>query len=74
MYRAARAAPEKAPGMQRKKLLEGYRTEAIGADANRVRCHGKWIPLGVSNKQDFALTPLYTVGRVLRVLRRPTWS
>jgi hypothetical protein len=29
-------------------LLEGYRTEAVGADVTSVRRGGKWLPLGIS--------------------------
>jgi len=28
-------------------LLEGYRTDAVGADVTSVRCKGKWLPLGI---------------------------
>ena len=31
VYRAVQAVAEKVPGLKRKKLLEGYRTEAVGA-------------------------------------------
>ena len=48
VYRAVQAAAEKVPGMKRKKLLEGYRTGAVGADVTSVRCKGKWLPLGIS--------------------------
>jgi len=48
VYRAVQAAAEKVPGMKQKKLLEGYRTKAVGADVTSVRCNGKWIPLGIS--------------------------
>jgi hypothetical protein len=48
VYRAVQAVAEKVPGMKRKKLLEGYRTGALGADVTSVRCKGKWLPLGIS--------------------------
>lgn len=48
VYRAVQAAAEKVPGMKREKLLDGYRTEAVGADLTSVRCNGKWLPLGIS--------------------------
>ena len=48
VYRAVQAAAEKVPGMQRERLLDGYRTKAVGADVTSVRCNGKWLPLGIS--------------------------
>lgn len=48
VYRAVQAAAEKVPGMKREKLLEGYRTKALGADITSVRCNGKWLPIGIS--------------------------
>jgi hypothetical protein len=34
--------------MQQRKLLDGYRTKAVGADVTSVRCRGRWLPLGIS--------------------------
>lgn len=48
VYRAVQAAGEKVHGMQRKKIIEGYRTKAVGADVTSVRCNGKWVALGIS--------------------------
>lgn len=48
VYRAVQSAAEKVPGMQQRKLLDGYRTKAVGADVTSVRCNGKWLPLGIS--------------------------
>jgi len=48
VYRAVQAVAEKIPGMKQAHLLEGYRTEAVGADVTSVRCGGKWLPLGIS--------------------------
>lgn len=48
VYRAVQAVAEKVPGMRQKKLLDGYKTGAIGADVTSVRCRGKWLPLGIS--------------------------
>ena len=48
VYRAVQAAAEKVPGMKQEKLVEGYRTSAVGADVTSVRCNGKWLPIGVS--------------------------
>jgi transposase-like protein len=48
VYRAVQAAAEKVPGLKQKKLVEGYRTKAVGADITSVRCNGKWLTLGIS--------------------------
>ncbi len=48
VYRAVQAAAKKVPGMKQEKLLDGYRTGAVGADVTSVRCKGKWMPLGIS--------------------------
>jgi transposase-like protein len=48
VYEAVQAAAERVPGMKQKKLLEGYRTCALGADLTSVRCKGQWLPLGVT--------------------------
>jgi hypothetical protein len=48
VYRAVQAVAEKVPGMKQQKLLDGYRTGAVGADVTSVRCKGKWLPLGIS--------------------------
>ena len=48
VYRAVQAVAEKVPGMKQARLLEGYRTAAVGADVSSVRCGGKWLPLGIS--------------------------
>jgi len=48
VYRAVQAAAQKVTGMKREKLLDGYRTGAVGADVTSVRCKGKWLPLGIS--------------------------
>jgi hypothetical protein len=47
VYRAVQLVAQKVPGMKREKLLEGYRTKAIGADVTSVRCGGEWIPIGI---------------------------
>lgn len=48
VYRAVQAVAQKVSGMKQEKLLEGYRTGAVGADVTSVRCKGKWLPLGIS--------------------------
>jgi len=48
VYRVVQVVAEKVPGMKREKLLDGYRTGAVGADVTSVRCKGKWLPLGIS--------------------------
>lgn len=47
VYRAVQLVAQKVPGMKREKLLEGYKTKAIGADVTSVRCGGAWIPIGI---------------------------
>jgi transposase-like protein len=47
VYRAVQAAAEKVPGMKQQKIVDGYRTAAVGADVTSVRCNGKWLPLGI---------------------------
>lgn len=48
VYRAVQAVAQKVPGMKQEKLLDGYRTGALGADVTSVRCDGRWLPLGIS--------------------------
>jgi hypothetical protein len=48
VYNNVQEAGEKVPGMKQKKILDGYRTKAVGADVTSVRCGGKWLPLGIS--------------------------
>jgi hypothetical protein len=48
VYRAVQNAAEKVPGLKQEKLLDGYKTKAVGADLTSVRCKGKWLPLGIS--------------------------
>jgi len=48
VYDEVQAAGERVPGMKQKKLLEGYRTRALGADLTSVKCKGQWLPLGVT--------------------------
>ncbi len=48
VYRAVQAAAKRVPGMKQEKLLDGYRTGAVGADVTSVRCKGKWLTLGIS--------------------------
>ena len=47
VYRGIQAVAEKVPGMKREKLLDGNRTESVGADLISVRCNGKWLPFGI---------------------------
>jgi hypothetical protein len=48
VFRAVQFAAEKVPGLKREKLLDGYKTKAVGADVTSVRCNGKWVQLGVT--------------------------
>lgn len=47
VYRAVQAAGEAVPGMDRREIPKAYRTPALGADLTSVKCHGKWLSLGV---------------------------
>jgi transposase-like protein len=47
VYRAVQAVARQVPGLRREKLLEGYKTSAIGADVSSVRCNGKWVTVGI---------------------------
>lgn len=47
VYRAVQAVAQKVPGMRQEKLLESYRTKAVGADVTSLRCNGKWVPIGI---------------------------
>lgn len=48
VYGAVQVAAEHVPGMKQKKLLEGYRTHALGADLTSVKCKGQWLSIGVT--------------------------
>jgi len=48
VYRAVQSAAEKVPGMRREKLMDGYKTKAVGADVTSIRCNGEWIPIGIA--------------------------
>jgi transposase-like protein len=48
VYEAVQAVAERVPGMKQTRLLEEYRTPALGADLTSVKCNGKWLPLGVT--------------------------
>lgn len=48
VYRAVQRLAEKVPGMKREKLMEGYKTKAVGADVTSIRCNGKWVPIGIA--------------------------
>jgi hypothetical protein len=49
VYRAVQATAERVPGMKRDcRFLQGYRTQALGADVTSVKCQGRWLPLGIT--------------------------
>ena len=48
VYETVQMVAEHVPGMKQKKLLEGYRTRALGADLTSVKCKGQWLPIGVT--------------------------
>jgi transposase-like protein len=47
VFRAVQAVAKQVPGLKREKLLNGYKTKAIGADVTSVRCNGKWVTVGI---------------------------
>lgn len=48
VYRAVQAVVKQVPGLKQEKLLEGYRTQAVGADVTSVRCNGQWLTVGIA--------------------------
>jgi transposase-like protein len=48
VYRAVQAVTEQVPGLKREKLLDGYKTKAVGADVTSVRCNGHWVTVGIA--------------------------
>lgn len=48
VYRAVQAMAKQVPGLKRGKLLEGYKTKAVGADVTSVRCNGQWLTVGIA--------------------------
>ena len=48
VYRAVQAVAKQVPGMKSDKLLNGYKTKAVGADVTSVRCNGKWVTVGIA--------------------------
>ena len=48
VYRAVQEVARQVPGMKQEKLVDGYKTEAVGADVTSVRCNGKWVTVGVA--------------------------
>jgi hypothetical protein len=47
VFRAVQAVAKQVPGLKREKLLDGYKTKAVGADVTSVRCNGKWVTVGI---------------------------
>lgn len=47
VFRAVQAVAKQVPGLKREKLLDGYKTKAVGADVTSVRCNGKWFTVGI---------------------------
>ena len=48
VFRAVQAMAKQVPGLKREKLLEGYKTNAVGADVTSVRCNGQWLTIGIA--------------------------
>jgi len=47
VFRAVQAVAKQVPGLRSGKLLNGYKTKAVGADVTSVRCNGKWVTVGI---------------------------
>jgi transposase-like protein len=48
VYRAVQAVARQVPGMKQEKLVDGYKTKAVGADVTSVRCNGAWVTVGIA--------------------------
>jgi len=48
VYEAVQAAAEEVPGMKRQEVFAGVQTPAVGGDLTSVKCHGEWLPLGLT--------------------------
>jgi transposase-like protein len=48
VYRAVQTVAQQVPGLKLEKLLDGYRTKAVGADVTSVRCNGQWVTVGIA--------------------------
>jgi transposase-like protein len=48
VYRAVQAAMQQVPGMKQEKVVDDYKTKAVGADVTSVRCNGKWVTVGIA--------------------------
>lgn len=48
VFRAVQTVAQQVPGLKREKLLDGYQTQAVGADVTSVRCNGKWVTVGIA--------------------------
>ena len=48
IYEAVQAAAEKVPGLERRKVLGGIQTPAVGGDLTSVKCFGEWLSLGLA--------------------------
>jgi transposase-like protein len=48
VYRAVQTVAQKVPGLKREKLLDIYKTKAVGADVTSVRVNGKWLTIGIA--------------------------
>jgi transposase-like protein len=48
VYRAVQEAVKRVPGMKQEKVVDGYKTKAVGADVTSVRCNGAWVTVGIA--------------------------
>jgi len=47
VYRAVQAVAKQVPGLKGEKLLNGFKTKAVGADVTCVRCNRMWVTVGI---------------------------
>ena len=48
VYTTVQEAAKRVPGLRREQMFEGIKTSALGSDLTRVKCKGKWLPLGIT--------------------------
>jgi transposase-like protein len=48
VYDTVQAVAKRVPGLKRREVFEGVRTPALGSDVTSVKCHGRWLPLGLT--------------------------
>jgi transposase-like protein len=48
VYRAVQAVAKQVPGLKREKLVDGYKTRAVGVDVTSLRINGQWVAVGIA--------------------------